>query len=100
MSKRYSEKDKLRLLSGMAESGESRASYAKRHGVSVGSLARWEAELGSVGAVGAGMRFVEVEVPSMAAAAQPKPVAKGVVVAELLLPGGACVRFFSREGAC
>lgn len=36
MSKRYSEKDKLRLLSGLAESSESRASYAKRHGVSVG----------------------------------------------------------------
>ena len=100
MSKRYSEKDKLRLLSRMAESGESRASYAKRHGVSVGSLARWEAELGAGGAVGGGMRFVEVEVPSMATAAQPKSVATGLVVAELMLPGGACVRFFSREGTC
>ncbi|MFN0130181.1 MAG: transposase [Verrucomicrobiales bacterium] len=62
MSKRYNEKDKLRLVSGWAESGQSRSSYAKRHGVSVGSLARWEAELGSAGVVGGGMRFVEVDV--------------------------------------
>ena len=82
-------------MSGCAESGESRASYAKRHGVSVGSLARWEAELGPA-VEGGGVRFVEVEVPSMPAAEGSKPV----VVAELVLPGRACVRFFSREGAC
>lgn len=98
MSKRYSEKEKFRLVSGWAQSGESRASYAKRQGVSVGSLARWEAELGPA-VEGGGLRFVEVEVPSMPAAAQPKPVAAGLV-AEPVLPGGACVRFFSREGAC
>jgi len=45
MSKRYSEKDKLRLVTGWAESRESRAAYARRHGVSVGSLARWEADV-------------------------------------------------------
>lgn len=99
MSKRYSEKDKLRLVSGWAQSGESRVSYAKRHGISVGSLACWEAELGPA-VEGGGVRFVEVEVPSMPAAEGSKPVAAGVVVAELVLTGGACVRFFSREGAC
>jgi hypothetical protein len=36
MSKRCSEKEKIRLVSGYVESGESRASYAKLHGVSVG----------------------------------------------------------------
>lgn len=61
MSKRYSEKEKVRLVSGYLESGESRASYAKRQGVSVGSLARWEAELELAGGGQAGMRFVEVE---------------------------------------
>ncbi|MFN0127299.1 MAG: IS66 family insertion sequence element accessory protein TnpA [Verrucomicrobiales bacterium] len=99
MSNRYSEKEKLRLVSGWVESGESRASYAKRHGISAGSLARWEAELGPA-VEGGGVRFVEVEVPSMPAEEGSKPVAAGVVVAELVLPGGACVRSFSREGAC
>ena len=105
MSKRYSENEKLRLVSGWAGSGESRASYARRHGVSVGSLVRWEAELGAAGAEG-GVRFVEVEVPapSMARGLTPELVPErvpvGLVVAELRLPGGACVRFFSREGAC
>jgi len=99
MSKRYSEKQKLRLVSGWAESGESRVAYAKRHGISAGSLARWAAGLGP-GVEDGGVRFVEVEVPSMAVTSQPKAVAKGVVVAELVLPGGACVRFFSREGVC
>ena len=99
MSKRYSEKEKLRLVSGWAQSGESRVSCAKRHGISAGSLARWQAGVGPA-MEGGGVRFVEVEVPPMAAAEGSKPVAAGVVVAELVLPGGACVRFFSREGAC
>jgi len=43
MSKSHSEKDKLRLVSGWAESRESRAAYARRHGESVGSLAKWGA---------------------------------------------------------
>jgi transposase-like protein len=100
MSKRYSEKEKMRLVAGCAESGESRASYAKRHRVSVGSLARWESELGSAGAAKAEMRFVEVEVPAEPAGGRHKPEDAGVVVAELALPGGARVRFFSREGVC
>ena len=100
MSKRYSEKEKMRLVSGCVESGESRASYARRQGVSVGSLARWEAELGSAGADEAGMRFVEVEVPAIPATGRPGPEEAGMVVAELVLPGGARVRFFSREGVC
>ena len=99
MSKRYSEREKRLLVSGWAGSGESRAAYAARHGISAGSLARWEAELGPAVEDG-GVRFVEVEMPSMAASARAKPVVTGVVVAELVLPGGACVRFFGREGAC
>jgi transposase-like protein len=100
MSKRYSEKEKMRLVSGCAESGESRASYAKRQGVSIGSLSRWEAELGSAGPDKAGMRFVEVEVPAEPAGGRHKPEDAGLLVAELVLPGGARVRFFSREGVC
>jgi transposase-like protein len=100
MSKRYSAKEKMRLVSGYVGSGESRASYAKRQGVSVGSLSRWEAELESAGPDGAGMRFVEVEVPAMPAQGRPVPEQAGMVVAELVLPGGARVRFFSREGVC
>ena len=65
MSKRYSEKEKVRLVSGWAGSGESRAAYARRHGVSVGSLARWEADLGSGRADDSAMRFVEVDLPAM-----------------------------------
>jgi transposase-like protein len=99
MSKRYSEKDKLRLVSGWAESRESRAAYARRHGVSVGSLARWEADLGSGRADDSAMRFVEVDLPAQTVGRQ-DPDGAGVMVAELLLPGGARVRFFSREGAC
>jgi hypothetical protein len=90
----------MRLMSGCAESGESRASYAKRQGVSVGSLARWEAELGSVGADKAGMRFVEVEVPAEPAGGRQGSEDACLLVAELALPGGARVRFFSREGVC
>lgn len=82
------------------ESGESRASYAKRHGVSVGSLARWEAELGSAGAGEAGMRFVEVEMPAESAGGRHEPDDVCLLVAELALPGGARVRLFSREVAC
>lgn len=100
MSKRYREMDKRRLVLGWAESGESRVSYARRHGVSVGSLARWEAELESTKAHGKGMRFVEVEVPAISTEEGPQLAAVGVVVAELVLPGGARVRFFSREGSC
>lgn len=101
MSKRYSENEKLLLVSGWAGSGESRAAYARRHGVSVGSLVRWEAELGAAEAEAeGGVRFVEVEVPAPSAARRPGPEPEGWVVAELALPGGARVRFFSREGAC
>jgi hypothetical protein len=100
MSKRYSEKEKMRLVSGCVESEESRASYARRHGVSVGSLARWEADLGSAKASETGMRFVEVELPANPAAGGQGSEGAGLVVAELVLPGGARVRFFSREGAC
>ncbi len=100
MSKRYSEKDKLRLVSGWAESGESRAVYARRHGVSVGSLARWEADPGSGRADDSVMRFVEVDLPAMQTVGRQDLKGAGVMVAELLQPGGARVRFFSREGAC
>lgn len=68
MSKRYNEKQKLRLVSGWAESGDSRVSYAMRHGISAGSPALWEAELGPAVEDG-GVLFVEVEVPSMATTA-------------------------------
>ncbi len=68
--------------------------------MSVGSLARWEAELESTKAHGTGMRFVEVEVPAISTEEGPQLAAVGVVVAELVLPGGARVRFFSREGSC
>lgn len=100
MSKCYSEKDKLRLVSGLVESRESRAAYARRHGVSVGSLARWEAELGSGSSDDSGVRFVEVELPAMQSVDRRDREGAGCVVAELLLPGGARVRFFSREGSC
>lgn len=100
MSKRYSEKDKLRLVLGWAESGESRASYARRHGVSVGSLMRWAAQAEAAKGVGSAMQFVEVEVPAELEAESRGAEAAGLVVAELLLPGGARVRFFGREGAC
>jgi hypothetical protein len=100
MGKRYSEKEKMRLVSGCVESGESRASYAKRHRVSVGSLARWAADLESAKAGEAGMHFVEVELPAKPAAGGQGFEGAGMVVAELVLPGGARVRFFSREGAC
>jgi hypothetical protein len=63
MAKRYGGKEKRRLMSGWAESNESRASYARRHGISAGSLARWEAELGPA-VEGGGVRFVEVELPA------------------------------------
>lgn len=71
MNKRYSEKERIRLVSGYVGSGESRASYAKGHGVSVGSLARWEAELELARGSEAGMRFVEVEVPAKPTGAAP-----------------------------
>lgn len=75
MSKRYSENEKLRLVSGWAGSGESWASYARRHGVSVGSLVRWEAELGAAEAEAeGGVRVVEVEVPAPSAARRPAPL--------------------------
>lgn len=49
---------------GLAESRESRASYARRHGVSVGSLMRWAAQAEVAKAESRGMQFVEVEVPA------------------------------------
>lgn len=100
MSKRYSERDRLRLVLGLAESGESRASYARRHGVSVGSLMRWAAQAEAAKAGSRGMQFVEVEMPARPAPERPGAETAGLVVAELLLPGGARVRFFGREGAC
>ena len=100
MSKRYSERDKLRLVSGWAESGESRASYARRHGVSVGSLMRWAAESEAAKEGRRGMQFVEVEVPAQLDTGRQEAEGAGMVVAELLLPGGVRVRFFGREGAC
>ena len=100
MSKRYSERDKLRLVLGWAESGESRASYARRHGVSVGSLMRWAAQGEAAKAGSRGMQFVEVEVPARPEAETQGAERAGLVVAELLLPGGARVRFFGREGVC
>jgi len=98
MSNRYSEKQRARLVSGWLESGESRAVYAKRHGVSVGSLTRWEAEL--VSKQGEAMRFVEVEVPRRPEVERAAGAVAGLLLAEVVLPGGAMVRFFSREDAC
>ena len=46
------------------------------------------------------MQFVEVEVPARPEAETQGAERAGLVVAELLLPGGARVRFFGREGVC
>lgn len=97
--RRYSEEEKARLLSGWAESGESRVAYARRHGVSALSLARWEKELREAGPEG--LSFVEVEVGEAARSGKRRPESgREVMVAEMELPGGARVRFYSGEGAC
>jgi hypothetical protein len=88
MSKRYSERDKQRPRSGCPESVESRTSYARRHGVPIGSLARWEAERQPGKDHARKVCFVEVTARAMATTERPKPAAAGVVVAKLVLPGG------------
>jgi hypothetical protein len=50
---------------GCAESRQSRGAYARRQDVSVGTLARWEAEFESGKVDGTGMRLVEVEMVPM-----------------------------------
>ena len=73
--------------------------YARRQDVSVGILARWEAELESTKVDGTGMRLVEVEMLPMPTPERLKPAVAGVVVSNLALPGRARERFFSREGS-
>lgn len=99
--RRYTEEEKARLVTGWVKSEESRAAYARRHGVSALSLARWEKELRGQAAGPGAMSFVEVEVPARAVIASERERDRAVLVAEVEVPGGGRVRFYSRgEGAC
>lgn len=90
----------LSFRAALAECRESWVPYARRQDVSVGSLARWEAEWESAKIDGTGMRLVEVEMLPMPTAERLRPAAAGVVAFKLVLPGRAHVRFFSLEGSC
>jgi len=61
---------------------------------------RWAAQAEAAKAGSRGMQFVEVEMPARPDTGREGAEGAGMVVAELLLPGGARVRFFSREGVC
>ncbi len=93
--RRYTEEEKAQLLAGWVESAESRAAYARRHGVSTLSLARWEKERRGEAVGPKAMSFVEVEVPPPASGE-----CRAVLVAEVEVPGGGRVRFYRREEAC
>lgn len=81
MAKRYTQEDKLRLLSAFKERTESATSFARRMGLSVGSLYRWEQELPLGG-------FCEVVAPGA-------PLVASSCPALTLDAGGVSVRFWS-----
>lgn len=98
--RRYTEEERARLVAGWVESVESRAAYARRHGVSALSLARWEKERRGQAARPGAMSFVEVEVPARTVIGPKEERGREVLVAEVEIPGGGRVRFYRREGAC
>jgi transposase-like protein len=96
--RRLSTDEKARLVAGWAESGLSRAEYGRRHRVSAGSLARWEAEMSTGN--DEPIRFVDVEAATPEDREGVVDTRPATLVAELLLGSGARVRFFNREGSC
>jgi transposase-like protein len=83
------------VLRDLERSGLSMAEFCRRHGLAYSTVAAWRGARQRLAG-----RFVEVEMDeeSVAGPAGPEPDPQAMLCAELMLPGGAVLRVFSRSG--